>query len=99
MNIKRIRSVDLPDEVQLYIRATCLSYRWQPQRVRQKIERSCRACGGEHAQALLEMMTTRRPVHAIAAEHYVSERALYDMRRAFCLAWGRELVKNRETFR
>lgn len=87
MSFKKLRGVRVPEERQGLIRYTCLNYAAANERTRKKIERLCRACGGEHERALFAVMTTRQSVTSIALEHYVSEAALYRMRRDFYEAW------------
>lgn len=87
MSFKKLRGVRLPEEKQGLIRYTCLNYAAASRRTRDKIERLCRECGGEHERALFAVMTTKRSITSIALEHYVGERTLYRMRRDFYEAW------------
>ena len=83
MSFRKLRGVRLPEEKQGLIRYTCLNYKSQPDRMRKKIERLCEECGGDYKRALMEVMTTRRSITAIALEHNVSERVTYERRKAF----------------
>ena len=59
----------------------------QPRWVREKIDRLCRECGGEHAKALHAVLCTRESVTAIALRHHVSESVLYERRKTFYESW------------
>ena len=87
MAFKKLRGVDLPEERQGLIRYTCLTYDRQPQRVRNKIDRLLRECGGSYAAALREVMCGRDGITAISVRHYVSENTLYRLRREFYESW------------
>ncbi len=87
MSWKKLRGVPLPYEKQVYIRSVCLLHKEQPQRIREKIQRLCKQCGGVYSAALFDMMCTKKSVLQISMEHSVSESVLYDLRRAFFMAW------------
>lgn len=87
MSFKKLRGVSLPEEKQGLVRYTCLTYREQPKWIQDKIQHLCVACGGEHQRALFDVMTTRRSIVEIAAEHSVSESVLYERRKAFYECW------------
>lgn len=87
MSFKKLRGVRLPEEKQGLIRYTCLNYANANKGTREKIERLCKNCGGEHWRALFEVMTTRRSITSIALAHYVGESTLYRLRKEFYEAW------------
>lgn len=87
MSFRKLRGVALPEEKQGLIRYTCLTYQEQPRWVREKIDRLCRECGGEHAKALHAVLCTRESMTAIAMRHHVSESVLYERRKAFYESW------------
>lgn len=89
MSFKKLRGVPLPEEKQGLVRYTCLTYAEQPKRIQDKIERLCHECGGEHWHALFLCMTTKRSIVSIAMEEFVSESAIYRMRKAFYREWYR----------
>lgn len=90
MSFRKLRGVRLPEEKQGLIRYTCLNYGEQPKWKREKIQRLCDACGGEHSRALFEVMTTRKSVTRIAMEYAVSESVLYERRKTFYEAWYKQ---------
>ena len=87
MGFKKLRGVDLPEEQQGLIRYTCLTWEAQPQHVQKKIRRLCDKCGGAESAALWEVMCTRRSITAIAPAPFLSESALYRMRKHFFESW------------
>lgn len=87
MGFKKLRGVDLPEEKQGLIRYTCLTVQEQPLSVQNKIRRLCGECGGEYSAALWDVMCSNRNIVEIAQRHFVSERILYDLRKAFYEAW------------
>lgn len=87
MGFKKLRGVDLPEEQQGLIRYTCLTWEAQPQHVQKKIRRLCEKWGGAESAALWEVMCTRRSITAIAQAHFLSESALYRMRKRFFESW------------
>ena len=89
MSFRRLRGVRLPEEKQGLIRYTCLNYASRPKWEREKIERLCNLCGGEHSRALFEVMTTRHSVTELSVKHAVSESVLYDRRKAFYESWDK----------
>lgn len=92
MGFKKLRGVSLPEEKQGLVRYTCLTYQEQPKWVQEKIQRLCANCGGEHQRALFAVMTTRRSIAEIAAEHNVSESVLYERRKIFYERWYKKRV-------
>lgn len=87
MGFKKLRGVDLPEEKQGLIRYTCLTFDQQPQHVQKKIQRLCQQCGGAESAALWEVMCTKRSIIAIAQARFLSENALYRMRKRFYESW------------
>lgn len=85
---KKRRGIKVPYRQQGLIFFTCLTYREQPKRIREKIERLCRETAGEeYFSALFELLTTERSVRSVAMERAVSESQLYKLRKAFYEAW------------
>lgn len=90
MGFKKLRGVKLPEAKQGLIRYTCLNYEEQPLRIQEKIDGLCRECGGPYGAALKEVMCSQRRITSIALSHYVSETALYRMRKEFYEAWTKK---------
>lgn len=87
MGFKKIRGISLPEEKQGLIRYTCLTYREQPAHIQRKIRRLCQEQGGQYSAALWEVMCTTENIVSIADRNHVSERVLYDLRKAFFEGW------------
>lgn len=87
MIFRKLKGVNLPVEMQGYIRFTCLTYKAQPGRVRAKIDRMCRECGGEYADALFDVMCSKESITAISLKHSVSQSVIYRMRKRFYESW------------
>lgn len=77
----------LPPQKQMLIRAICLNYDDRPKWEREKIKRLCDKCGGAYSAALFRLMTTNDSVTKISMDYYVSERTLYNIRKAFYESW------------
>lgn len=84
---KKMRSIDLPYNKQGEIYFTCINYKGQPKRTRDKIDRMCREIGGVYAPALFDFVTTEKSCTAVALEYFVDESVLYRMRRTFYMRW------------
>lgn len=87
MSWKKLRSLRMPYEKQVLIRATCLLYGEQPKNVRAKIDRLCREIGGAHEKALRECMLTQKSIVKISMEHYIDESVIYELRKKFYESW------------
>lgn len=87
MGFKKLRGVSLPEEKQGLIRYTCLTVKEQPVHIQRKIQRICDEQGGEHSAALWAVMCTNASMVEIARRHFVSERTLYELRKAFYETW------------
>lgn len=87
MGFKKLRGIKLPEEKQGLIRYSCLNYAHASERIRKKIDRLCRVCGGEYSLALFEVMTTKKSIVQISMDHHVSESVLYALRRRFYERW------------
>jgi len=87
MGFKKLRGISLPEEKQGLIRYTCLTFKEQPIHVQRKIQRLCDEQGGCYSAALKDVMCTQKGMVEIARKHFVSERLLYDLRKAFYEAW------------
>ena len=84
---RRLRSVRKSYNEQGLIYFLCQNYRWQPQRVQQKIDRLCESAGGEYAPALKEFLTTGADWISVCAKHHISDRTLERARRSFYESW------------
>ena len=89
MSFRKLRGVDLPEEQQGLVRYVCLNYDRQNKKTKEKIQRLCEQCGGAHSAALRDVMCTRKSMVEIAMKHFVSESALYRMRKEFYEDWYR----------
>lgn len=87
MVFKKMRGINLPEEKQGLIRFICLTYKEQPQRTRDKINRMCREFGGDDASALFDVMCTTKSIVHISLQHHVSQETLYRQRRSFYEHW------------
>lgn len=87
MSWRKLRGLELSYEKQVYIRAVCLLWREQPQKVQRKIRRLCEKCGGAYSGALWDAMTTKQSATQIALRHHIDETTLYRIRAAFYRAW------------
>lgn len=87
MGFKKLRGLSLPEEKQGLIRYTCLTHLCQPRYVRDKIDRLCASCGGEHSAALRDVMCSLKSITMIALQYSVSESTLYRLRRKFYESW------------
>lgn len=80
---RKMRGIGLPYAVQGYIFFACQCYEYMPAGVQRKIDRTIEEVCGDYPEALRAMLTTLRPVYAIAAEYFVSDRTLYRLRKTF----------------
>ena len=87
MAFKKLRGVRVSRNMQGFIRFTCLTYDQQPKRMRNKIDRLLRECGGPCDPALREVMCGEDSITAIALRHFTSESSLYRMRKEFYESW------------
>lgn len=78
-----MRGCTLSYEKQGYIYFLCKNYALLPQRTKDKIKRLCSDVAGEHSSALFRVLTSSSGIRRIAADCFVSERLLYDLRRDF----------------
>ena len=90
MSFRKLQGIRLPEEKQGLIRYTCLTYRDQPEHIQRKIRRLCQEYGGLHGAALWEVMCTNESVVSISVRHYVSESAIYRMRKDFYENWEKK---------
>ena len=90
MGFKKLRGVRLSRNRQGFIRYACLTYDEQPKRMQNKIDRLLRQCGGSYSAALREVMCGEDSITAIALRHYVSESALYRLRKDFYESWDKK---------
>jgi len=73
----------VPYHRQGYIYFTARTYPDQPKRVRDKIARLCRACGGEHWRALFEYMTKNVSAVEVCSRFFIDKATLNRTVRAF----------------
>lgn len=73
----------LPYERQGEIYFSSRNYRMQSRRTREKIQRLCRECGGEHWEALFQAVTTGEESGAICRRYFISRATLYRMIRSY----------------
>lgn len=66
---------------------TSRTYADQPKRVRDRIDRLCRECGGDHADALREFVTTDADCAAVCRRFFVSSCTLYRAVRRYYREW------------
>ena len=90
MGFKKLRGVNVSRTRQGVIRFACLTYAEQPKKMRDKIDRLLRQCGGPYAAALREVMCSEDSITAIALRHYVSESTLYRLRKEFYESWDKK---------
>lgn len=90
MGFKKLRGVNVSRNQQGFIRFACLTYAEQPKKMRDKIDRLLRQCGGPYAAALREVMCSEDSITAIALRHYVSESTLYRLRKEFYESWDKK---------
>lgn len=90
MAFKKLRGVNVSRNRQGFIRFTCLTYDEQPKKMRDKIDRLLRQCGGPYDAALREVMCGEDSITAIALRHCVSESTLYRLRKEFYESWERK---------
>lgn len=73
----------VPYERQGLVYFTSRCYKDQPQRVRKKIDRLCRECGGDHADALRAFVTTDTEMSVICRKFFLSKSTLYRVVRRY----------------
>lgn len=83
MNFRYRSGLGLSYERQGFVYFASRTYKEQPKRVRDKIDRLCRECGGEHADALREFVTTDAEAAAVCRKHFMSTRTLYRATRNY----------------
>ena len=85
---KKRRGIKVPYNKQGLIYFTCLDINNQPEEMQRKILRLCIEVAGEDYQALYEAMTSDElNITGIALKHYISEKKIYNYRKAFYEAW------------
>ncbi len=84
---KKMRGIRLPYDDQGDIFFTCKLYDKKPLDVQQKINNLCTEVGGEHYQALRDVVITHKSIREIAIERHVCETVLYTLRRRFYERW------------
>lgn len=89
MGFKKLRGVNVSSNRQGFIRFACLTYAEQPKKMRDKIDRLLRQCGGPYDAALREVMCSEDGITAIALRHFVSESTLYRLRKDFYESWDK----------
>lgn len=77
--------------LQGYIFFSSKMYKWLPAEERKRVERLCVAAGGEHAQALLEFVTTDSGATAVCRKHYLSASTLERAVKRYYILYSKEL--------
>lgn len=83
MSFKKLRSVRLPYDEQAYIHYLCRTYTRRSESTQKRIRALCDEIGGEYADILFLVMTTRKSVRRISCDTHLSESAIYEMRTRF----------------
>ena len=84
MIFRKLRGVNLTYREQGMIWFTCVNYDKQPQRVKDKIKRLCRECGGEYEEALFVLLTRENvSIPWLEQTYYVSASNIYRRRIQF----------------
>lgn len=85
---KKRRGINIPYNRQGLIHFTCLDAKNQPEYIQQKIMNLCIEVAGEDYQALYEAMTNDTlNITGIALKYYISEKKIYNYRKAFYERW------------
>lgn len=87
MGFRKLKGVNLPEDMQGFIRFTCLTYKKQPAETKEKVDRLCKEIGGEYSDALKEVMCTRKTVGSIAYRYHTSDATMYRLRKKFYESW------------
>lgn len=70
------RSVHVSYERQGFIYFVSLHYHELPEKARKQIQQLCQDVGGDHAEALLERVTTNASADAVCKKHFLSRSTL-----------------------
>lgn len=84
---KMLGTVRKSYEEQGEIYFTCVNYKKQPARVRERIRQLCREAAGDYATALLEFLTTGADWIYITQKYYISSSTLDRARTEFYNRW------------
>jgi hypothetical protein len=89
---RKIRSIDLPYNVQGEIWFTLKNYDARSRDERKKIDGFCELIGARHTsgtwEALRELLTSGKGIPLVSAEYFVSETTLSRMRKEFFELWA-----------
>ena len=85
---KKRRGINLSYEKQGLVHFVCVNYEDRPDEVLDKIVSLSAEIGGEHNEALFEVMTNKdKSIRELAYEYHLSETQLYYYRKLFYEAW------------
>ncbi len=88
---KKMRGIKLSYEKQGIIYFTCQNVREQPTEIKNKIKKLCEKVAGADSKALYLLLTSNKDtVQSIALKFFIAERKLYQLRKVFYEAWGKE---------
>lgn len=83
MAFKKIRSVKMDEDKQMLVYSVCKNLSLMDDDVRRRVRSLCRAAGGEHHKALLQLLTGKKSAEQLAIEHYIDPSTLYRARKRF----------------
>lgn len=85
---KKRRGINVSYNKQGLIHFTCLDVKNQPEVIQRKVLNLCIEVAGEDYMALYEAMTSDElNITGIALKYYISEKKIYNYRKAFYEAW------------
>ena len=87
MGYKVLRSVKIPKNKQVLIKATCLDFRDQPREVQEKIINLSAKYGGEYGYALFRVMTKDESITSWALKVPCDNSTLERARKKFYENW------------
>ncbi|MCL2739585.1 MAG: hypothetical protein FWE47_00095 [Oscillospiraceae bacterium] len=89
MGYKILRSVNIPKNKQVLIKATCLDFRDQPYDIKLKIINLSASCGGEYGYWLFRVMTKGDSIISASMKCPCSEKTLERARKKFYENWDK----------
>lgn len=96
MIFRKLRGVNLPYREQGRIWFTCVTFDQQPKKMQAKIRRLADECGGEHAEALFQMLTRENvSINWLESEYHVERSTLYRRRVDFFHKFAKENKRSR----
>lgn len=85
------KAVPVSYDLQGYIYFYSRLYRMLPVEEKKRIVKICEAAGGEHAQALLEFVTTDAGATSVCRHHYLSQSTLERVVRKYYTAFAEDM--------